>query len=142
MKYQITVIQKVEDMELTAVERESGLAGVHVVEAKDSTEALAELFGDVPRNRAFRVLSIEDLGPSTNVEFVVEIMNQSRYGMLMQGFVVERVLQACSDILENEEEVRQKMEHSLVKADAWIGCAREFKETYDKYFNAGKMSEL
>lgn len=71
--------------------------------------------------------------PTTNTEFLEQIMQHSRYGALMQCFIMERLLYASSLITENEEQVREQMSRSLVDADAWIGCAREFQDLYEKW---------
>jgi hypothetical protein len=47
------------------------------------------------------------------------------------AFLRERILLACDDILNNEEDVRKQMEHSFISPDLWINSMRNIKESLD-----------
>jgi hypothetical protein len=46
-------------------------------------------------------------------------------------FLRERILHACDDVLNNEEDVRKQMEHSIISPDLWINSMRNIKESLD-----------
>ena len=43
-------------------------------------------------------------------------------------FLRERILQACDDVLNNEEEVRQQMERHIISPDLFIDSIRTIKD--------------
>jgi hypothetical protein len=47
------------------------------------------------------------------------------------AFLRERILHACDDVLNNEEDVRKQMEHSIISPDLWINSMRNIKESLD-----------
>jgi hypothetical protein len=47
------------------------------------------------------------------------------------AFLRERILLACDDVLNNEEDVRKQMEHSFISPDLWINSMRNIKESLD-----------
>ena len=74
--------------------------------------------------------------PTTNIEFVRELMDFSRFGPLAQMFVID-ALSKWSDEIANTpiEELRNAFEgHPLIGAEAWQGVAREIKGKLDAYF--------
>ena len=68
------------------------------------------------------------MNKQTNVEFVTEVMEYSKYGPLMQAFVIDCMLKWSSHIITNETEVLLQMKNGLVHAESWIGCAKELKQ--------------
>lgn len=74
--------------------------------------------------------------PKTNIEFVRELMDFSRFGPLAQMFVID-ALSKWSDKIANTpiEELRSAFEgNPLIDAEAWHGVAREIKEKLDAHF--------
>ena len=43
-------------------------------------------------------------------------------------FLRERILQACDEILENEDEVRKQMERHIISPDLFIDSMKSIKE--------------
>lgn len=43
------------------------------------------------------------------------------------AFLRERILQACDDVLENEDEVRKLMERHIISPDLYIDTMRSIK---------------
>jgi Xaa-Pro aminopeptidase len=43
------------------------------------------------------------------------------------AFLRERILQACDDVLENEDEVRKLMERHIISPDLYIDTMRNIK---------------
>ena len=74
--------------------------------------------------------------PKTNIEFVRELMDFSRFGPLAQMFVID-ALSKWSDRIANTpvEELRAAFENNpLIGAEAWQGVAQEIKEKLDAHF--------
>jgi hypothetical protein len=70
----------------------------------------------------------------TNVEFIVEAMEYSRYGALKQAFVIEALGFYCDHVIENMP--AQDDGRSLVSPYTWYNIALELhKELEDKYGN-------
>lgn len=74
--------------------------------------------------------------PKTNIEFVRELMDFSRFGPLAQMFVIDALSKWSDKIaLTPIEELRKAFESNpLIGAEAWQGVAREIKEKLDAHF--------
>lgn len=76
--------------------------------------------------------------PQTNVEFVTEAMEFSKYGAVAQMFIMDALMKVAKHVAETPiEEVRRQFgEDSFINPDAWHGAAVElndkFKEKYGK----------
>ncbi|MGM3411942.1 hypothetical protein [Ralstonia holmesii] len=74
--------------------------------------------------------------PKTNIEFVRELMDFSRFGPLAQMFVID-ALSKWSDKIANTpvEELHKAFDGNLlIGAEAWQGVAREIKDKLDAHF--------
>jgi len=60
--------------------------------------------------------------PRTNVEFVVDLMEFSAYGALVQAFVLQALTQYAQRVAASDPDA---LETSLVSGHAWHGCAGE-----------------
>ncbi|PLC40009.1 hypothetical protein C0Q88_25275 [Ralstonia pickettii] len=74
--------------------------------------------------------------PKTNIEFVCELMDFSRFGPLAQMFVIDALSKWSEKIARTPiEELRTAFDgNPLIGAEAWRGVAREIKEKLDAYF--------
>ncbi|WP_247539140.1 hypothetical protein [Ralstonia pseudosolanacearum] len=74
--------------------------------------------------------------PKTNIEFVCELMDFSRFGPLAQMFVIDALSKWSDKIAQTPiEELRRAFEgNPLINADAWQGVAAEIKAKLDAYF--------
>ena len=61
----------------------------------------------------------------SNVEFVVEMMEHSAHGALVQAFVLEAIDRYAKQVMSNQDKLRVQMKNHLVHPEAWIGCAKE-----------------
>ena len=43
------------------------------------------------------------------------------------AFMRMQMLQACDEVLSNEDEVREKMKHSIISPDLWINTMQSIK---------------
>lgn len=69
--------------------------------------------------------------PQTNVEFVVELMERSAYGGLIQVFVIQAL-----DVYARQVAARtpQALDTALVSGPAWHGCALEVRSKLAHWF--------
>jgi len=74
----------------------------------------------------------------TNVEFITEVMEYSRCGALMQGFVIDsigKMARAVLDAGEPEDDGK-----GLVNSQAWYQCAKELDEKLTEHY--GPMNPI
>ena len=72
---------------------------------------------------------------TTNIEMLEQIMTFSRYGALVQIFVMFAVEIYCDDVLsQTPEEINEKLK-GAVPVDRWKGVAAEIKQKLDGYRN-------
>jgi len=64
----------------------------------------------------------------TNEEFVVELMNYSPYGGLVQAFIICGIESYCNDVIKNAEHIPIS---GLVSREVWIGIAKDIKAKLD-----------
>lgn len=75
----------------------------------------------------------------TNVQFIKHTMDYSAHGALMQMFVIEGLRIYAEQVLADEAGLRESMKNHVVHPEAWIGCAKEFREKlYDHLYGDGK----
>jgi hypothetical protein len=77
----------------------------------------------------------------TNEEFLVHLMNFSRNGALMQGFIMEGLRIYSEQVLEMDDEDRAKMNKSFIPYDSWASCAREMLEAQDEKYNSARSPQ-
>ncbi|BEP58688.1 hypothetical protein GmRootV118_59320 [Variovorax sp. V118] len=63
--------------------------------------------------------------PSTNVEFVIELMEFSAYGGLIQAFVMQALQQYAGHVAAMDPEA---LDTPMVSGRAWHGCAEEVQD--------------
>jgi len=63
--------------------------------------------------------------PSTNVEFVTELMEFSAHGALIQAFVMQALEQYARRVAETDP---QALDTPMVSGRAWHGCAVEVRD--------------
>lgn len=61
----------------------------------------------------------------TNVEFVTEMMEFSRYGALTQAFVLEAVDKYAQQVIAKQEDLKVSMKDHIVRPVTWIDIAKE-----------------
>lgn len=61
----------------------------------------------------------------TNVQFVVDMMEHSAHGALVQAFVLEAIDRYAKQVMSDQDKLRVQMKNHLVHPEAWIGCAKE-----------------
>lgn len=66
----------------------------------------------------------------TNVEVLVEIMEYSRHGALMQGFIIDGLLKICKRTIDR---IDQMPAGGCVSKQAWLGCAEELKAALEEH---------
>jgi hypothetical protein len=64
----------------------------------------------------------------TNVEFIVDMMEHSRFGGLVQAFVLEGVARYANQCVSNAKSLRKSMKNHMVHPEAWIGVATEVQK--------------
>ena len=69
--------------------------------------------------------------PSTNVEFVTELMEFSAYGGLIQAFVMQALEQYAQRVAAMDPEA---LDTPMVRGRAWHGCAVEVRDKLAKRF--------
>lgn len=62
--------------------------------------------------------------PQTNVEFVVELMEFSAHGALIQAFVLQALTYYAQKVAAAEPEA---LDTGMVSGHAWRGCALEIQ---------------
>jgi len=75
--------------------------------------------------------------PSTNTEFVTELMEFSPYGGLVQAFIIQGIQDYAKRVLANPipTEGRSKQ---FINPDAWEGIAKDITAKIDAYFGSQK----
>lgn len=63
--------------------------------------------------------------PKTNVQFVKDIMEFSRYGALAQVFVIDALDKWSKKISEVDP---AQVDSAMVNGEAWVGVAKEIQE--------------
>lgn len=63
--------------------------------------------------------------PQTNVEFVTNLMEFSRYGALAQIFVLDALDKWSKKISECEP---AQVDSAMINGQAWVGVAKEIQE--------------
>ena len=74
-----------------------------------------------------------------NVEFITRLMDFSRCGALMHGYVITALEKYSEQVIAEQEALREGMKNSLVNPDAWIACAEEVKQQLEE--NYGTVSQ-
>lgn len=70
--------------------------------------------------------------PQTNVEFVVDLMEFSAYGALIQAFVLQALTQYAQKVAATDPEA---LDTGLVSGHAWHGCALEVQRKLRQRFD-------
>lgn len=73
--------------------------------------------------------------PRTNVEFVVELMEHSAYGGLIQAFVLHALDQHARRVAEADPEA---LDTGFVSGRAWHGCAVEVRDKLAQRLGEGE----
>jgi hypothetical protein len=68
---------------------------------------------------------------TTNVEFIIHLMEFAKTGPLMQAFVFEALSSYADDVIEAE---LVGWEKGFVNAQAWKACAKEVKKALDERY--------
>lgn len=66
--------------------------------------------------------------PETNEEFLIRLLEWSRSGALMQGYVMEALRIYSEQVIAMPEDQRANMDRGLIAYSAWESCAKEFLE--------------
>jgi len=71
---------------------------------------------------------------STNVKFLKDLMEFSKYGALVQPFIMQGIEHYCDTIIAEKEEILEKEKEDeangkfgLVSMAAWVGLAEDVK---------------
>ena len=68
----------------------------------------------------------------TNVEFVTEMMEFSRYGSLSQVFIIQAIHEFANKVDEKGDamikEEKESSKRLFISMEAWVGIGREIKE--------------
>ena len=75
----------------------------------------------------------------TNIEFVSNLMNFSRYGPLAQVFVIQ-ALTHYSEAVAKADPAR--VDTPFVTGDAWVGVAKEIKAKLEEGYGVRVVPEL
>lgn len=70
--------------------------------------------------------------PSTNVEFVTDLMEFSAHGALIQAFVLQALTQYADRVAATDPKA---LDTSLVSGHAWHGCALEVQRKLKQRFD-------
>lgn len=63
---------------------------------------------------------------STNEEVLSALMNYSRAGALVQGFVMQALRNYAQHVLDSEDDLREQMQgNPLISPEAWLQCATD-----------------
>lgn len=71
---------------------------------------------------------------STNVEFVVELMEYSTHGALIQAFVMQTLEQYAQRVAAMTPEA---LDTPMVSGHAWHGCAVEVRDKLSRRLGSG-----
>jgi hypothetical protein len=74
----------------------------------------------------------------TNTEFLAYIMNFSKHGGLMQAFVIEALSRYAMHVREQKDQFMIEMKNSIIKPEAWIGCAEELEQLLEQKYGKAK----
>ena len=66
----------------------------------------------------------EDIKRMSNVEFVAEMMNFSRYGALAQIFIIDAIRKHADRVAMMKP---NQINHPLISEQSWIGVAKEIQ---------------
>jgi hypothetical protein len=67
----------------------------------------------------------------TNTEVIFQLMNYSKHGAMMQGFVMQALEQYARSVASSE---KPEDWPDMLSWDAWHGCAEEVVQELDKHF--------
>lgn len=70
----------------------------------------------------------------TNVELITYLMNYSKHGALMQGFIIDALGKHANKVAESTP--ADYPEDCMVSPEAWIGVAKELKEALDLHLGS------
>ena len=71
----------------------------------------------------------------TNVEFVTELMEFSQCGALSQIFIIDAIMKHADAVAKADAE---KLDHPLIRGQAWIACAQEIKARMEAQYGRGR----
>jgi len=71
--------------------------------------------------------------PSTNVEFVTELMEYSAHGALIQAFVLQALTQYAQRVAATDPEA---LDTGMVSGHVWHGCALEVQRKLKQRLDA------
>ena len=75
--------------------------------------------------------------PSSNVEFVTELMEFSAYGGLVQAFVMQALQQYAGRVAAMDPEA---LDTPMVSGRAWHGCAVEVRDKLARRLGSSEAS--
>lgn len=67
----------------------------------------------------------------SNIEVVVNAMNFSRQGAMMQGFIMNALERYCQEVIQ--QDTQPENWPSFITWEAWRACAVELNETLNKH---------
>ena len=76
----------------------------------------------------------------TNLQVISSIMNHSKYGALMQGFIMTAIYLYSKRFLDMENPPPEWP--AMIECAAWRGCAIELNQVLDKHPNPVKTFQL
>ena len=68
----------------------------------------------------------------TNVEFVTELMQFSRYGALAQLFVVDANMKHAEAVAAADDP--NAFSNGLIHGPTWVDCAKDIKRQLDEFY--------
>ena len=77
--------------------------------------------------------------PKSNTEFVHDLMEFSRYGALVQLFVLQALLEYSRLVAKADPVEMQAQSNGLVSGAAWVGVAKEVVERVERHL--GPLAE-
>ncbi len=88
-------------------------------------DAVVSLIECVEGKEGEEVYNVHDELPKTNIQIVTDIMNNSKYGVLAQVFVIDALVKFSKLVIDASPEQIKSFENSIVNAEAWQGVAKE-----------------
>lgn len=71
--------------------------------------------------------------PTTNTEFLTQFME---WGSPMnQMFVIDAISKQAQAVVDNEQDVLERMKGSMFHGPAWVQCAKDFLKQADEFYN-------
>ena len=70
----------------------------------------------------------------TNVEFVTELMQFSRYGALAQMFVIDALAKHSAVVAATDDP--SVFSTGLFDGQAWVACAKDIKRQLDEHYGS------